>query len=303
MTTYPKTILTIEDQIAFFKSANITIDDDLYAKDKLKEISFYRLRGYYAHIYDNNTKTVTSNLTFKELIRIYEFDNKLSDIIFKILKKIEVSLRSRIVDSLLLEYSDALILTDPTAFKDKNNYWKNNSSISSEIARSKDYFIKHNYDEHDGLIPLWAVVEVISYGTLSKIIGNLKHNAGKLISFRDYYKKTKSDGTQFTPSYDMISSWIQSTTVLRNICAHGGRLYNRVINNNPLILAEDIPVISGFTYKKLYNFILVMKYLSPNVEIWKEFYKELVDLTTQYSEINLSTMNFPSTWLNDLNIY
>lgn len=40
MTTYPKTILTIEDQIAFFKSANITIDDDSYAEDKLKEISF-----------------------------------------------------------------------------------------------------------------------------------------------------------------------------------------------------------------------------------------------------------------------
>ena len=59
MTTYPKTILTIKDQINFFKSANITIDDDSYAIKKLNEISFYRLRGYYSHIYDNNSKKGT----------------------------------------------------------------------------------------------------------------------------------------------------------------------------------------------------------------------------------------------------
>lgn len=48
--------------------------------------------------------------------------------------------------------------------------------IASEIARSNDVFIKHNFEKHEGEVPVWAVVEVLSFGTLSKII-KCAHNS------------------------------------------------------------------------------------------------------------------------------
>ena len=63
--------------------------------------------------------------------------------------KIEVALRVRLVEALLI-YGDALILQDSSIFKDKNMYRKNMSTIASEIARSNDVFIKHNFNNQDG---------------------------------------------------------------------------------------------------------------------------------------------------------
>ena len=78
-------------------------------------------------------------------------------------------MRARLVQSLLV-YNDALVLNDPSVFCDKKLFWQNHMSLTSEIVRSSDVFIAHNLDNHDGAIPLWAAVEVMSYGTVSKTI-------------------------------------------------------------------------------------------------------------------------------------
>ena len=67
------------------------------------------------------------------------------------LSSIEVSLRSRLVDALLWYKQDGLILHDPEIFNNKKIYWSNNDSLSQEIARSSDAFIKHNFDKHEAL--------------------------------------------------------------------------------------------------------------------------------------------------------
>lgn len=82
---------------------------------------------------------------------------------FSMISKIEVALRVRLVEALLV-HGDALILQDSSIFKEKKMYWQNMSAIASEIARSNDVFIKHNFDNYEGEVPVWAVVEVLSFG-------------------------------------------------------------------------------------------------------------------------------------------
>ena len=41
------------------------------------------------------------------------------------------------------------------------------------------------------------------------------------------------------PAKDMLTSWIHSITILRNMCAHSSRIYNRVINTAPELLNAD----------------------------------------------------------------
>lgn len=57
-------------------------------------------------------------------------------------------------------------------------YWQNASTIALEIARSNDVFIKHNFINHECEVPLWVAVEVLSFGTLSKVIKNLQTGTG-----------------------------------------------------------------------------------------------------------------------------
>ena len=69
------------------------------------------------------------------------------------------------------------------------------STVASEIARSNDVFIKHNFDNHDGEVSVWAAVEVLSFGTLSKIIKNLKTGTGSSYSIwaTNYQYKSKKE--------------------------------------------------------------------------------------------------------------
>ena len=165
MKPYPKNIYQTAALIQKYKDAGLVITDDQKVETALNEIGFYRLRGYSFHLYDNATKKYIPNVTFDTICHIYNFDMELRSLLFGMTCKIEVALRSRFCEA-LLQKNDALIYLDPSIFKDKAIFWRNTASISSEIARSTDVFITHNYDNHDGQIPLWAAVEVMSYGKL-----------------------------------------------------------------------------------------------------------------------------------------
>lgn len=302
MHLYPKKIMSIEEQIESYKNSSITITNEYNLKTALKTIGFYRLRGYAFQFYDNKTKTYAPGFTVDTLLKIYSFDQQLSHIIFNMLSKIEIAIRTRLCDALLSKYNDALVLYDPEAFYDKRIFWKNLASISSEIARSKDVFITHNFNNHDGHIPIWAAVEVLSLGTISKIIKNLASGAGSSYEkFSSYYTFITPKGINRRPQIKTLSSWLQTITVLRNRCAHNARLYNRTISTVPEILIRD--KVPSQRYAGTYQAILAMKYLRPDDYTWNEFVDNLEQLITEYTDfIELNRLNFPADWQNHLRI-
>lgn len=240
MYQYPKNIQTTAQLLQKWSNAGMKIDAADNASDVLNRIGHYRLKGYTFHLIDQTTGKFRQGTTFANVVSLYQFDTKLSHLVFSFLSSIEVTLRARLVSALLTN-NDALILNDPSFFNDKEKYWKNQSSIASEIARSNDVFITHNYDNHEGAIPLWATVEVMSFGTLSKVIKNLKHRNASYIALIDSYKFMGANGNLVAPSQKMFTSWIQAVTVMRNICAPNSRIYNRVISTIPeLTLADKV---------------------------------------------------------------
>ena len=208
MHTYPKTILSIPQQIQSYIEAGMKVPSRQEAESGLETIGYYRLRGYCYHLYDNEKKQYRDGTTFSDIISLYRFDEKLSHLIFEMLSAIEVALRVRLTES-LLTYGDPLILNDPAVFADKKLYWKNMGNISAEIARSNDVFIRHNFNKHEGQIPLWAAVEVMSFGTLSKTIKNLKTGEGTAYAkLAEFYKHKTQRGNFVKPDKKMLSSWI-----------------------------------------------------------------------------------------------
>ena len=302
MYRYPKQILTIAQQVQSYIDAGMIITSRADAERVLKSVGFYRLRGYSFNLYDNATKKYVPGTQFEDILKLYQFDQELSTLIFSMISKIEVALRVRLVESLLI-HGEPLVLQDSSIFKEKKLYWQNMSTVASEIARSNDVFIKHNFDNHDGEVPVWAVVEVLSFGTLSKIIKNLKTGTGSSYSIlASNYQYRSKKGNLVKPSQKMLTSWIQGVSVLRNMCAHNSRIYNRTIHTTPEILDTDkvtpLPVHNG-----LYQILLAMKYLRSSNEEWTVFVDAFDKLIqNNIGVISLAAMNLPTDWKKHLNV-
>ena len=297
MRSYDKRILTIPEQVEELKKAKMIIDSDEVAGDFLSRVEYYRFRGYCFQFYDNKKKEYKENTKFNDIVKIYEFDVELSHLLFTMLSSIECTLRSRFVEALLAYKKDALVLYDPAVFDDKKNYWSNNGNLSQEIARSSDVFIKHNFDKHDGNIPVWAAVEIMSFGTLSKLIKNLRTGSDTAYSrLAELYKYPTSSGKTAKPSKKLLASWVHACVILRNICAHNSRIYNRTMSTVPELLDADRRK-SGPDRSGVYKIILAMKYLRSSDAQWSAFADQLAALLTRYSDVvEMGRLDFPNDW-------
>ncbi len=304
MREYPKHILTIEQQLQAYKDAGLEISSQDEVVSALEGIGYYRLRGYCFQVYDNKRKKFLPGTKFSDILNIYNFDVELSHLLFEMASAIEISLRAHLTDALLI-YKDALALMSPEYFKDKGLFWQNESTLAKEIARSSEVFIKHNYENYGGMIPIWAAVEVMSFGNLSKTIKNLKTGPGsaaeKLLSHYSY--RSRKDKI-IHPSLSMFATWTQAVAVLRNMCAHNSRLYNRKMSTY-----IQIPNIDNCAkesdHSGIYQYIIAMKYLRPNDECWEGFVARLKKLIGKYQEngnIELCRMNFPNDWAKHLSV-
>ena len=93
MYQYPKQILTIAQQIQTYIDAGMVITSRADVEKALKSVGFYRLRGYSFHLYDNASKKYVPGTKFEDILKLYQFDQELSALIFSMISKIEVALR------------------------------------------------------------------------------------------------------------------------------------------------------------------------------------------------------------------
>ncbi len=303
MKAYPKVIHSIHDLVADLQAKGMTIPDDIPLAEKAAErIGYYRLRGYAFHFFDSTSGKFYSGTSFNNILQLYYFNCELSSLLFAMSSKVEVALRARLCEA-LLSLGDPLIYLDPSIFRDKTIYWKNLSQLCSEINRSDEVFNKHNHINHDGQIPIWAAVEVMSFGNLSKFVSNLI--TGSNTPFRKLakcYTYKSAKGKDVVPSLDMISSWIHSVVILRNMCAHNSRIYNRSTNKKPIILSVDQQTPPP-RYYGLYQLLLSMKYLRPSRDEWNSFVEEFDALLNKYSScVDLSKLHLPADWKSHLTV-
>ena len=296
MYQYPKPFLSVSQLIEKLTTLGMEIPYYDEAEEAFTTIGYYRLRGYFYHQFDQANNRYKEGTNLNAVLNLYRFDTEMAHLIFEYLSQIEVALRVRFVNA-FQPMQDSLILSDPSAFKNKKNYWNNQGAIAHEITRSNDVFIAHNFDNHDGAIPLWASVEIMSFGTLSKLIKNLQTGQRSAFScIAQNYQYKNASGNLVTPSQDMLTSWIQAVSAMRNICAHNSRIYNRAINTIPKLISSDI-ITPQPRYNGLYQMLLAMKYLRPTDQHWIEFVNEFKELLNTYNGVyEMNRMNFPADW-------
>jgi abortive infection bacteriophage resistance protein len=174
---YTKTSLTLIEQVEKLKSRGLKFNNVDNAIHCLSNISYYRLRAYTFQFQLNNVENqpFQDDVTFEEIIKIYDFDAKLRVLIFKAIEKIEISFRAQIVYHYTQNYGSHWQLNDHL-FRDLDRYNKHIESLKKEVDRSNELFIEHYKSKYSDPIepPSWMSFEVMSFGLLSKMFQNLK---------------------------------------------------------------------------------------------------------------------------------
>lgn len=120
-------------------------------------------------------------------------------------------------------------------------------NIKKEVSRSNEDFIKEHSEKYTfpSLPPVWKTLEVVSFGTLSKLFCLFKDNRLKKQVAREFG----------LPQYTYLESWIRCIIVLRNCCAHHARIWNRRFALKPQ-LPNRLPLFGLLQPKSLSNFTI-----------------------------------------------
>jgi len=275
--------MTIDEQVENLKSIGLIVEDEEYAKKILNDISYFRLVKAYSLNLKPKNGHYNNKTTFKELVDLYLFNANFRQIIFPEIEQIEINVRCRLANYFADQYG-VLGYLDAKNFADEEYHKEFLSDIEEEIRRnSKAPFVRNFRENYEGgNLPIYALVEVFSFGTLSKFYKNM-HNKDK-----------KAVAKTFGVGYTYIESWLESISYVRNICAHYGRLYNAKMSKTPMLYKEYTQ--AGIGNNRIYGVLLCMKHLLKNDTHWNLFVDKIDMLFDKYERVQTSTMGFPENW-------
>lgn len=276
---------TYEQQLEILERRNVVVDDRELCIKLLASVNYYRFTAYFLP-FKHIGGDYCEGLRFQRVYRIYEFDRILRGILFSALEEVEVYLRAKFAYFHAHKYG-AEGYMDPANFSKAHVADKFQENIQREIANNRrSAFVIHHNSRYGGHFPIWVIVELFTFGMLSRFYSDLKTPDQKQLA-RELYATIPQN----------IISWLRCCTDLRNICAHYGRLYFRKF---PAIPAN---VAAGPRQKeRLWGAVLALKNLYPSAEKWNnETLPQLNALFEKYSsDILLQHIGFPDDWLTQL---
>ena len=158
------------------------------------------------------------------------------------------------------------------------------TDIDEEISRnSRAPFVKNFVNNYvDGTIPFYALIELLSFGTLSKFYKNMKPADKKAVA------------QLYGVGYTYLESWFEHLAFVRNICAHYGRIYNINFPKTPILYKQYTE--QGISNLRVFATLVCMKHLLNKSQEWVEFISEIEVLIAKYPQVRIELMGFPNEW-------
>lgn len=274
-----KPALTIEEQILLLKRRGMKFRSVEEAPHFLANIGYHRLKAYWWEMQSSySTHSFTHGSYFEDAVYLYNFDRRFRLIIFNAIERIEIALRTKLIYHFSLSYGP-FWYNELKYFNNYKLHLKFISILCRDISTSKEEFIKKHYKDHSKNQPeSWKTLELITLGALSKLYDNIHHQLPE---------KTKVAHEFGLYNQKYLASWLLSITVVRNIIAHHGRLWNReVINKYQWPDKTLYPILRKIPTEKqrqrifpLLSAILYMNdRISPKHQIRDDLFKLFADL-------------------------
>lgn len=213
----------LQQQIELLRKRGMRIDEADRARGFLMEIGWYRMSLYWfpfelrypdpvdpVHLFKPDT-------TFRDALMLYAFDFNLRHLLLKPLERIETAFRTYLIHYVSTRYPDS-----PAWFCDRQ-------VVTGVAARSFDHTVytplrRNNYHiqlHHrrfpgDKYAPAWKTLEFVTLGTICNLYcaltnASLRHDIAQHFGFRHE---------------EVFRQYLDVIRELRNLCAHGGVLYD-----------------------------------------------------------------------------
>ncbi|REH40027.1 abortive infection bacteriophage resistance protein [Paraperlucidibaca baekdonensis] len=326
MRSFAKPAISILEQVDLLKSRGLYIRDEARAADFLSAVSFFRLTPYMRpfQVVSYADHAFLPGTRFRQISQLYEFDRRLRLLLMDAIERTEVAIRSAISNYMGPAYGPHWYL-NRSHFKDRYDHERLISTIENaqqkalqdyrrEVARidrltnadalrkealknrrAHESYARHyalTYDSPE-LMPGWAMLEELTIGDLSHLYRGLaKDNDRKFI------------GQQLAAPSPLLDSWLHTLTVVRNICAHHARIWNRELAIKPVR-----PKQAGFSWPdylrgenqhtRVAMVLAILQHFMRQVSPHTQWCKCLADLFNEYIEIDLQAMGIQDTWYSD----
>lgn len=287
---FTKPATTYDQQIDLLIERGMQIPDRDRARHYLSHLNYYRLGAYWLPFEaDHASHRFEPDTHFDDVVGLYVFDRELRLLVMDAIERLEVSIRTQWAYHLAHTHGPHAYM-DEGLFKNPATYQKCLKSLKEELNRSKEVFVSHyrNHYTDPALPPTWAVVEVMSLGQLSKWVAGLRHG-------RDCQAIAKCYGIDET----ILISFLHHLTIVRNICAHHGRLWNRRFGFQLKLARRPRPLEKSLNQqqaKLLYNTLTMLEYFMNTISPGHHWRDRLIDLFEKHPIANLEAMGFPEDW-------
>lgn len=240
------------------------------ALQALEFIGYHRLLIYMRPLQDPQ-KRFFANVQFDDILQLYDFDRRLRLVFLDAIDRIEVAFRSAIINTLALDktcgphfYLDAIHFKHGQAHRD---LLKQVLGLREKGNAS----VKHYYGTYNtpALPPAWTVLEAMTIGQLSCLFSDLHLDHRKTVAAKFGYDES------------VLITWLKALTLLRNVCAHHGRLWNASITADAPKYANTIrsefpsPMDCGRIFARAVVVQALLAKIDPTSD-WKFRFKHLL---------------------------
>ena len=213
---YTKPPKTFDQQADLLLSRGMVADRDLLVA-RLREVNYYRLSAYWYPFRSQSGDQLLPDTRFDIVWDRYVFDRQLRVLTMDAIERVEVSIRTRLVNAFVLQHGafghvDRSNLPNLSVDDHRRFMLK----IRNEESRSKEPFVEHFHKKYTSEtdLPLWIASELMDFGTMFTLYRGveapIKQEVAKVFGISDR----------------VLDSWLTSLNTIRNMCAHHARLWN-----------------------------------------------------------------------------
>lgn len=291
---FRKPALSVEQQIDLLEKRGMAVPNRERAALYLTHINYYRLRAYWLPFETEPTNghehQFAPGTNFETVLATYIFDRELRLLLLDAIERVEISLRTTWAQYLATRYG-AFAHDDAGLFYREPDWRKSQDELRKEYQRSRETFAQHYRDRYPRLDtpPVWVACELMTLGHLSRWLQNLaqQHDRQQIAS-------------QYGLDERVLVSFAHHLTVVRNHCAHHGRVWNRRFalrftppTKKPRHIATSFnPAATQLIYNTLTMLAYLLDLMSP-AHAWRS---QIHALLTAHPEIDSALMGFPPDW-------
>ncbi|EPR32932.1 Abi family protein [Alkalidesulfovibrio alkalitolerans DSM 16529] len=158
-----------------------------------------------------------------------------------------------------------------------------------QFEKSKELFTRHYKNNYDTphLPPGWMLIEITTLGTWSRLYQELADHRDK-----------QEIAARFGLPKVIMESWIHSLSYVRNICAHHGRLWNRVLGVSPKQMRGASP--NSLTAEDRFSAVAYMiHHLLMTINNENKWIHDFRTLASGFGDQRHFNMGFKSDWQAD----